>query len=203
MASALPPEANIEYDEEASALSAAVPGMLLDGEEGLRIDPLWRVTGDTLLTVDIYPRDCFGAVLSAKKLLEGLHSHVGEVEVDIDRFEQALLESKSRNEILEKVVLAQGEPPKNGRPGKAKTTFEVRKSAGSVQGDGSVDFRERKTHASVQQGDILAELTPSHQGNPGQGYFREAPGRRGRSARGFGPRPKRAAGNGRARIRGV
>jgi uncharacterized protein len=171
MAAALPPEANIEYDEEASTLSAAVPGMLRDGKMGLRIDPLWTVTDDTLLTVDIYPRDCFGAVLAAKKLVEGLHSHVGEVQVDIDRFEQSLLESKSRNEILEKVVLAQGEPAKHGRPGKAKTTIEVKKSAGSVQGDGSVDFRERKTHASVAQGDTLAELTPPTKGIPGKDIF--------------------------------
>ncbi len=171
MASALPPEANIEYDEETNTLSAAVPGMLRDGKTGLHIDPLWTVTGDTLLSVDIYPRDCFEAVLSAKKLLEGLYSHVGEVEVDIDRFEQSLLESKSRNEILEKVVLAQGEPPKNGRPGKAKNTIQVRKSAGSVQGDGSVDYRERKTHASVQQGDVLAELTPPTKGIPGKDIF--------------------------------
>ncbi|MGE4296632.1 MAG: DUF342 domain-containing protein [Desulfovibrionaceae bacterium] len=169
LAGAIGPETNMRYNESMNALVALVPGKLADGPTGLWVQPLWTVSEDWLrLTIDVYPRDCFGSDLDVGQLVAAMTSVLGEVQFDRPLLERTILESRGEDKPRLGVVLAEGTPPKQGVAGSLRLFFTDEAEVGKAQDDGSLDFRERGGMASVNGGDLLAEEVPPTRGAPGK-----------------------------------
>lgn len=65
------------------------------------------------------------------------------------------------------VLLAEGRPPQNGSDGQAEHKVDVVAQVGTIQEDGSIDFKQRKASTVVQEGAFLAVVTPPTDGIPG------------------------------------
>ncbi len=65
------------------------------------------------------------------------------------------------------MLIARGRPPKDGHDGFVTFEFNTELSAGKVEEDGSIDFRERNLVNNVEADQPLATVTPHDAGKPG------------------------------------
>lgn len=70
--------------------------------------------------------------------------------------------------LNKKFKVAQGKPPKSGRPGKIKYYFDTEYlKAGALQEDGQIDYKDRGEIPHVAKGTLLAEKIPMIEGEKG------------------------------------
>lgn len=82
-----------------------------------------------------------------------------------DKIIESWLENAQPHDPLQ---VAQGAPPFTGQDGKVIYHFEnMSVSAGTIQEDGSIDFKERVNIPHVSEGDLLAEKVPAVEGSCG------------------------------------
>lgn len=68
----------------------------------------------------------------------------------------------------EKVCIAKGKPPVDGKDGKINYYFDInKKMCPKIKKDGSVDYRELDIITNVKEGDLLAEIIPPKEGEIG------------------------------------
>ncbi len=121
---------------------ATAVGMLEATAKGIRVVPLWSTSdnGQTL-TMDFFPKDCFGKTISDDQyratLPEGCRG------VDNDALDDAVAKAQKEDAPVKAVEIAKGQQPLNGRDGEIQLKFRKDSSVGEVKKDGTVDFRER------------------------------------------------------------
>jgi len=173
--SAVPLGTNIIYDFEAGTLSASLTGMLIESDIGLTVQPVWRLSEDSVeVMADIHPRDCFGNSFDAKRFAGELRNVAGVANLDMKNLGAVVLEVTKENSVRKDVVVARGKPPKDGSPGEFRLLFEADRAAGEVQNNGSVDHRERGSFTYVKEGERVAKLIPPTMGVEGSDIFGNA-----------------------------
>ncbi len=151
---------------EGGTLSAARLGLLTDDGNGLYIKPLWTVSEDRqTMTLDVYPKDCFGEPLTDDMLRETIPDSCQRL--DNDALDGAVAEAAKKDGIVKDVPIGSGKLPQDGRAGELKLSFDEARSVGAVKDDGTLDFRERGGTACVGEGDEIAVALPSSKGRPG------------------------------------
>lgn len=182
---AVPDGAFFRYRHEDSSLVAETHGLAVIEGSGLSFAPIWRLSKDaTELNLDAYPHDHMGDDLNARKIAEDIAKIISHPGLDYETIEQALLQSKTQGRVLKDVLLAKGKPPRHGEDGKLRMIAGKTASSGAVRENGNIDYRERESHTSVQEGEILAELSEPGKGVPGTDIFgAEIPARDGKPVR--------------------
>jgi len=159
-------QANIVVNGNDYTLEASTIGMLELSEKGLRVTPLWSVSGDAMtMRMTFYPKNCFGKPISDDKYREYLPE--GSKGVDNDVLDEAVARSRNSGTVVADVEIAKGISPSPGRPGEVRLMFTKGDDVGERQGDGSINFRERGATACVDEGDEIARLIPPTRGHAG------------------------------------
>lgn len=163
----------LAFDRAQRILTSTVWGRLRNGEEGLFIDPSWKINDDrTLLSLDVDHVDALGGEVSLGRLLAVMPPELEGVELDKASLQAALDEAaKEGHHVF--AVAARGTYPESGRDARLKLFFSPRQMAGTLREDGTMDFRERGGLHFAAEGDNLAMLRPPIPGAPGQTIFGE------------------------------
>ena len=83
--------------------------------------------------------------------------------------ELAIKEIINDKRYCEKLCIAKGSSPKNGRDGYIKKCFSMKESLiPKVKEDGSVDYKNLEIINNINEGDVLAKLIPPTEGEYGQ-----------------------------------
>ncbi len=82
--------------------------------------------------------------------------------------EHITIETWIKKSFKDKILIAKGDEPVHGYPGKIKYNFETEfTNPGKINEDGSIDFKVRGDIPYVNKGDVLAVKTPIKEGKPG------------------------------------
>ncbi|MCP4671148.1 MAG: DUF342 domain-containing protein, partial [Desulfobacula sp.] len=82
--------------------------------------------------------------------------------------ENITIESWIDTSFIDKILIATGEEPVHGSPGKIKYHFEIEfTNPGKINEDGSIDFKDRGDIPFVNEGDVLAVKTPIKESKSG------------------------------------
>ncbi|NLY84734.1 MAG: DUF342 domain-containing protein [Tissierellia bacterium] len=82
--------------------------------------------------------------------------------------EDVLLKVLKNKIVNEKILIAEGKKPVNGKDGKIKFYFDFEKPLlPKIKPDGTVDYKELDSINVVKTGDILAEIIPPEKGQDG------------------------------------
>ncbi|WP_419784898.1 DUF342 domain-containing protein [Pseudodesulfovibrio sp.] len=159
-------KANIIVNGNDYTLGATTIGMLELSEKGVRVEPLWSVSGDAMsMVMSFYPKNCFGKTISDDKYREYLPE--GTRGVDNDVLDEAVAKSHETGTVVADVEIAKGLPSSQGRPGEIRFMFALGSEVGEHLEDGSINYRERGSTACVDEGDEIARLIPPTSGRAG------------------------------------
>jgi len=160
------PDRHIICNPEDRTVSATIAGMVVASGKGVRIEPLWKVSDDRLtMTMDFYPKDCFGRAISDDTYRDSLPE--GCKGVDNDILDQAAAEAREKGTPVKGIAMARGQEAFDGKDGYVKLKFRTGGGVGTIQENGSMDFRERGGTLCVAAGDEVASLVPPTTGQPG------------------------------------
>ena len=99
--------------------------------------------------------------------IDGIVKEVKEI-IKYGLKEEVLLNVLKNKIVNEKVLIAEGKEPINGKDGKIKYYFDFEKPLlPKIKPDGTVDYKELDSINVVKSGDIIAEIIPPEEGEDG------------------------------------
>lgn len=159
-------DSHLVCDMKAGTVTADTIGMVVASDTELRVSPLWTTTEDRMvMTMDFYHQDCFGNPISDDDYRKWLPE--GSRGVDNDALDNAVAQAKKTGTPVKGVEIACGRRSADGRDGQIKLKYLKNDGAGTIQQDGSLDYRERGGTRCVAEGDTIAILVPPTHGKPG------------------------------------
>jgi uncharacterized protein (DUF342 family) len=167
----LKPETGIYFDEQNKAYKAAEYGFVVLEDQKLRwLSPL-SVSKDKLKAYfAIYPTK-FGKVPSYADIEEELHQNK-----IVARLEQSKVEEQLRNidpgaPKFTRILIAQGREPVEGHEEYYLPLINLKKKAGEIKSDGSIDFKEIGSIIEVKQGQDILRRVPKMKPSDGYNVF--------------------------------
>lgn len=140
-------------------------------EDGLFVEPLWRLSEDKmLLTVQVDHVDCFGEPVTAEGLFASAPEAVERLKLDPKVLDAFIAQSRREGGHVF-AALARGVYPEPGKDGEVRLIHLEDKKAGTLREDGSMDFRERGGLQFVRKGTPLGEVRPPVPGTNGFDIF--------------------------------
>ncbi|EFC91659.1 protein of unknown function DUF342 [Dethiosulfovibrio peptidovorans DSM 11002] len=137
----------------------------------------YRVSVDRLTVfLDLFPPSEDGEPLESLSIFQALREH-GIDEVLEENVISAVSECNRERKALQRVVAAQGVPPKPSKDGSIRYNFPFReKGSEMVDEEKKVDYKDRGTIIFVDVGEELAYVDPPEEGEPGKDvYGRQIP----------------------------
>lgn len=161
------PDANWTLEPDRT-LKATVLGVAETTDRGLRVRPLWTLSPDRMaLAVDLHPKDFAGKPITAQQVALALAGAFGAITLDTKALMAALEQTRADGAAQPGWVAVKGRPAKPGQDGRLELLFEHGKSSGQLREDGSIDFKQRGGHQSVEANTPIARLHPPTPGSPG------------------------------------
>lgn len=132
-------------------------------------DPLQVDQDEMTAVMEIHPPDAAGRGLNGELFLKILAAHQISHGVRKKAIRQAVELVAAKDRVLQRVVVARGREPVNGRDAHIELLVKPEKGAGRIVHEGTerMDFRERDAIWSVKKGDVLAHRTPPEEGVDG------------------------------------
>lgn len=129
----------------------------------------YTVAENALSIVAVHYPGCIGMpALNREEVLRDLDNMnvtYGIVDTEINRLCDA-------QNYLEKIVIAKGTEPVQGKDGVLTYQFDVDKKAKpSIKEDGTVDYRDNDGLNHIKEGDVVAVITPEDKGVPGKNVY--------------------------------
>ncbi|MUM77706.1 DUF342 domain-containing protein [Pseudodesulfovibrio sp. F-1] len=160
--------ANVEFDSLTNAYVSTVWGMARLHEGTLGVDPLTHISEDArIVKATLHHRDFRGQPVTGKRVEKELRDMGVVIDIDLERLEALLAQSKEQGQPLPDQVLVAGKPPVPGRDGWLELLVSTRELAGTEDESGRLDFRDRGTHPMVEAEQVVARLHPPTSGEGG------------------------------------
>jgi uncharacterized protein (DUF342 family) len=140
-----------------------------------QLDPLVHVLPDNLYaTVRLFPHDALGRDITAERMKQALNA-MGLVHgFDTEGFELAHKHACDTDLLPDddglhepRVLVMEGDPPRDGHNAHLQLLFEDGLAAGCVDAFGRIDYRERQAIRNAHEGQILGRIEPACPGTPG------------------------------------
>ncbi|MCP3941975.1 MAG: DUF342 domain-containing protein [Desulfobacteraceae bacterium] len=124
----------------------------------------------TKASIQIIEGMYFPGTLTLSSIVDFLHNQgISYGIIDDQTIEAWILQRETKEESL---IIAKGEKPMTGQDGQISFHFENDfTNPGKIQGDGTIDFRDRGDIPYVHNGDLLAKKTPVKEGRHGMDVF--------------------------------
>ncbi len=165
----------VEYDEEADEMRSLVYGVLSTVRDALIVEKLISISKDNLSAhIDLIHRVASGhdvMMADIERALEAEGITHGIMHAEISQGLQRAQETGKRQTDL---VIAQGEPVKDGVDGRLEFEVDVGRQVGRKSLEtGQIDYRNRSTVTTLRKGDVICRLIPPEPGIPGTDIFGE------------------------------
>jgi len=164
------PDKYFALETKTGEFSAKGYGLLKQSDGKLSIKPLLKVS-DNKLTIKgaVYHKGFTGEPMTFAKYRHLLTQMGVAVDPEENAILQAINKAREEDKPQEKVVLAQGQAPTEGREGSFEVTLDKAKPPEPEKGD--VDHRERSSFVPVKAGETIGVLHPPVYGEEGVDVF--------------------------------
>ncbi len=164
-------DSGIYFDEAAGAYKAAEYGfVVLDGGKIRLISPL-VISKDKLKSFFfVYPTK-FGRMPSYADIEEIMHQYRILARIDQNRILEQLQSVDVNKPQLTKILIAQGKEPVNGHEEYYLPIINLKKKAGELKSDGSIDFKEVGFIVEVKKGQDVLRRIPKVKSVDGYNVF--------------------------------
>ncbi len=147
-----------------------------DDEMTLRItislEPLFLISEDAWTAkMSLYPSAAPDTLPECSTILEMLKSEGVCWGIREKNIATALATMEANNLPQKNHIVARGRLPVNGENARLRLAFSTAPQSGKVQGDGRIDYRERRLFIGVDQGQLLATKVKATPGIPGVDIF--------------------------------
>ncbi len=163
----------VAFDVQEQVVSSLVWGypqftVNRDGTEitiSLSVSRLFTVSNDKMfVTMNFFPGegegiDIDGLVVALRE--EGITAGIDRVAI------AEAVERCDRGETVQNVLVARGTLPLHGKDAWFRFEVETGPCAGTILGNGKIDFRERKVFTGVEKEQLIAVKVPLTEGTPG------------------------------------
>lgn len=140
-----------------------------DGETlSVSMVPLITTTDDKMEAfITLYPSVAGSSALTGEQLFQILQDNGIQFSLNAEQLQQLVYRCNQEPEIPTAQTVARGVLPLHGRDSFLRFDIEVGPLPGTVQGNGKIDFRERKMFVGVKKGEVIAVKIPATPGTPG------------------------------------
>jgi uncharacterized protein len=154
------PESGIYFDEPNKSYKAAEYGFVVLDDQKLRwISPL-SVSKDKLKAYfAVYPTK-FGKVPSYADIEGELHQNKIAARLEQAKIEEQLRNIDINNPKFTRILVAQGRDPVDGHDEYYLPLINLKKRAGEIKSDGSMDFKEVGSIIEIKQGQDILRRVP-------------------------------------------
>lgn len=161
-------------------IRATATGMLSMRGNTFEITPLVSVAKDSLSVIaTVHAEDFKGNAMPPIVYERATQALKVTLPLDLKVLAEALTKARDTG-IPQQVVLCAGRPPVHGRNGRLERLLADRDNVGAEMEDGSIDYRDRGAHPTVQEGVPIARYYPPTKGQRGLDVFgNETPARDG------------------------
>jgi uncharacterized protein (DUF342 family) len=186
------PGDNAHFDEENEEIYSTVAGypkitkfkskVSADIVTLVSIEPLFVVSKDKMkVSVALHPPLPNGKSLKNENLQQLLKEHDISYGIDAASFEEIVAAAILGEIEFQRISLAEGQNVGTSTDAYLDFDIEIGPIAGTILGDGSIDFRERRIMVGVESGQRIATKIDAVQGAPGVNvYGEETPAMEGR-----------------------
>lgn len=121
----------------------------------------------------IYPKDFRGNRISVERMVTALEAEGISGDVNHKSILEGIGHSEAQGKRIKDVVVCRGVPPKDGEDGWFEMLYKESRSDLGVMDEetGRIDFRARGIVRSVKKGEVIGQLHPPQQGQPGRDVY--------------------------------
>jgi uncharacterized protein (DUF342 family) len=164
-------ETGIYYDEQNKVYKAAEYGFVALEDQRIRwLSPLSVTKDKQKAYYAIYPTK-FGKVPTYADIDEELHQNKIMSRVEQAKIEEQLGIIDPANPKFTRVLVAQGKEPVEGHEEYYLPLINLKKKAGEIKSDGSIDFKEVGSIIEIKQGQDILRRVPKVKSSDGYNVF--------------------------------
>jgi len=163
------PGQNIDYDPKTNEVKSACYGIVTVAGQRVSAENYLKLADNKIrVTATIQAKLADDTSLRSRHILDILAGLSVTYGIKEDVIHDAILKSESTGEMIEDVIIAEGDSPVFG----TDASFEYLRGSASMVGQdiegGRIDFRERGLINNVAAGDLLVRKKPATKGTPGK-----------------------------------
>ena len=158
--------------DQDGVLTALVAGLVRPLEDRLELEPLVRVSADRLqATATCHQRDISGSEVTPAAMVMALSGQGVVFGIQLEAISKGLAQAGAGNHAVEKVVVAQGQPPVHGENGWLEILCQEHAFGEPPDENQRMDYRNRGQFPVARKGEDIARLRPPAKGEPGRDVF--------------------------------
>jgi hypothetical protein len=158
---AIKADSGIYYDESVNAYKASSYGFVIfDGQKIRWLTPLIISKDKLKAHFTVYPTK-FGKMPAIADIEEALASYKIVARIDQKKILEQLDKIDKSAPVLTRILVAQGREPINGHAEYYMPLLDIKKRAGEIKSDGSIDFKEVGSIIEVKKGQDVVQRFPA------------------------------------------
>ena len=158
---AIKADSGIYYDESINAYKASSYGFVIfDGQKIRWLTPLIISKDKLKAHFTVYPTK-FGKMPAIADIEEALASYKIVARIDQKKILEQLDKIDKSAPVLTRILVAQGREPINGHAEYYMPLLDIKKRAGEIKSDGSIDFKEVGSIIEVKKGQDVVQRFPA------------------------------------------
>jgi uncharacterized protein len=161
-------DTGIYFDETNQCYKASAYGFVVfDGQKIKWISPLTISKDKSKAYYSVYPTK-LGKLPSYNDIEEALHGYKILARIEQQKIEEHLQSIELENPRFTRILVAQGREPANGHEEYFLPLINLKKKAGEIKSDGSIDFKEVGSIIEVKKSQDVLKRVPAVK--PADGY---------------------------------